>query len=158
MPWELSFGLSLKLKKLIFEIYIADRKVFRQSFFCSAVLTSQHYHWYAATRFALPRRVASWVNYSSRRTELSSEHFASDLSLLKADAPWCENRRCSDSNLWPMDPKASVLRTTPQRPKGSKYLVSSRRIQLKWYAPHCRILRQPLQTDILTDKQTTGEM
>jgi len=28
--------------------------VYSQSFFCSAVLTPQHYHWYAATRFALP--------------------------------------------------------------------------------------------------------
>jgi len=63
----------------------------------------------------LPRRVASWVNYSSWRTESSSEHLASDLSLLKADAPWCENTRCLDSNPWPMDPKASVLPTTPQR-------------------------------------------
>jgi len=49
-----------ELKKVNFEIYIADRKattcisVYRQSFFCSAVLTPQHYHWYAATRFALP--------------------------------------------------------------------------------------------------------
>jgi len=33
-----------------------------------------------------PRRVASWVNYSCRWTESSSEHFASNLSLLKADA------------------------------------------------------------------------
>jgi len=45
-------------KKLIFLIYIADRKaitcIYRQSFFCSAVLTPQNYHWYAATRFALP--------------------------------------------------------------------------------------------------------
>jgi len=44
--------------KVNFEIYIADRKatvpVYRQSFFCSAVLTPQHYHWYAASRFALP--------------------------------------------------------------------------------------------------------
>jgi len=63
----------------------------------------------------LPRRVASWVNYSSRRTESSSEHFASALSLLKADALWWENKRCSDSNPWPMDPTASVLPTTPQR-------------------------------------------
>jgi len=63
----------------------------------------------------LPRRVASCVNYSSRWTESSSEHFASDLSLLKADALWCENQRCSDSNPWPMDPKACVLPTTPQR-------------------------------------------
>jgi len=28
--------------------------VFRQNLFCSAVLTPQHYHCYAATRFALP--------------------------------------------------------------------------------------------------------
>jgi len=59
--------------------------------------------------------VASWVNYSSRRTESSSEHFDSDLSFLKADALWCENKQCSDSNPWPIDPKASVLPTTPQR-------------------------------------------
>jgi len=43
--------------KVNFEIYIADQKasipVYRRSFFCSAVLT-QHYHWYAATRFAFP--------------------------------------------------------------------------------------------------------
>jgi len=25
-----------------------------ESFFCSTVLTPQHYHWYAATRFAFP--------------------------------------------------------------------------------------------------------
>jgi len=29
--------------------------------------------------------------------------------MLKADAHWCENKRCSDSNPWPMDPKACVL-------------------------------------------------
>jgi len=66
-----------------------------------------------------PEGSYSWVNYSSRvsrRTESSSEHFASDLSLLKADELWCENKRCSDSNPWPMDTKASVLSTTPQRP------------------------------------------
>jgi len=56
------------------------------------------------------------TDYSSRRTESSSEHFASDLSLLKSDALWCENKRHSDSNPWPMDPKASVLPTTPQLP------------------------------------------
>jgi len=48
----------LKLIKVNFLIYIADRKatipVYRQSFFCSAVLTPQHYHWYAATRFTFP--------------------------------------------------------------------------------------------------------
>jgi len=62
-----------------------------------------------------PWRVASWVNYCSRQTESSSEHFANDLSLLKACTPWCENKRCSDSNPWPMDRKVSVLPTTPQR-------------------------------------------
>jgi len=46
----------VKKVKVDFEMYIADRKaipVYRQSFFCSAVLTRRHYHWYAATRFAL---------------------------------------------------------------------------------------------------------
>jgi len=51
------------VKKVNFEINIADRKasipVYRQSLSCSAELTPQHYHWYAATRFALTRRVAS---------------------------------------------------------------------------------------------------
>jgi len=28
---------------------------------------------------------------------------------------FCENKRCSDSNPWPIDPIASVLPTTPQR-------------------------------------------
>jgi len=42
------------------------------------------------------------INYSSRRTESSSEHVASDLSLLKAEAPWCENKRYTDSNPWPI--------------------------------------------------------
>jgi len=55
------------------------------------------------------------VNYSSQRTELSSEQFGSDPRLLKADALWCENKQCSVSNPRPMDPKASVLATTPQR-------------------------------------------
>jgi len=85
------------------------------SFFCSCVNSAALplVHCYSIRP---PRRVASWVNYSSRQTETSSEHFASDLSLLKADVPWCENKRCSGSNPWPMDPKASVLSTTPQRP------------------------------------------
>jgi len=49
-----------------------------------------------------PQRVASWVNYSSCLTKSSTEHFASDISLLKADTLWCDNKRCSKSNndLW----------------------------------------------------------
>jgi len=47
----------------------------------------------------LPLRVASWVNYSKQRTESPSERYSCYLSLLKADALWCENKRCSDSNL-----------------------------------------------------------
>jgi len=70
-----------------------------------------------------PRTVFSWVNYSSQRAELSSEHFDSDLSLLKADAIWCENKRCSDSNPWPMYPKVSVLTTTPLRLTGLTYIT-----------------------------------
>jgi len=68
----------------------------------------------------LPRRVASWVNYSSRRTESSNEHFVSHLSLLKADELWCESKRCSDWNPWPMDPKASA----PHCDRPSQYYVN----------------------------------
>jgi len=42
------------------------------------------------------QKFSSWVNYNNRRTESSSEHFASDLSLLKADELWYENKRCLD--------------------------------------------------------------
>jgi len=87
-----------------------------QSFFCSAVLTRSTTNGTLLLDSPFPEGIASWVNYSSPRTESSTEHFASDLSLLKADTPWCESKRCSDSNPWPMDPKASVLFTTPQRP------------------------------------------
>jgi len=90
--------------------------------------SDHNHHWraYQSTRYfsvALPlvrcypirphRRVASWVNYSSRWiTESSSEHFVRDLSWLKADALWCENKRCWESNPWPMDPKASEFKVT----------------------------------------------
>jgi len=64
----------------------------------------------------LPCTFPSWTQWT---VESSSEHFASDLSLLKADAlRWEQNRQCSDSNPWPMDPKVSVLPTTPQRLSG----------------------------------------
>jgi len=58
--------------------------------------------------------IASWVNYSRQRTESSSEHFASDLSLLKADAPWCDG--FEQITYGSEFPKASVLPTTPQHP------------------------------------------
>jgi len=81
----------------------ADATV-RQSFYCSAVLTPQHYHWYTLLLDSPSRRVASWSSklYSRQRTESSSEHYGSDLSLLKTDALWCENKRGSDSNPWPI--------------------------------------------------------
>jgi len=77
-------------------------------------LQASHFHlnvWYIAEH--------SFVAYRDslhKISESSSEHFASDLNFPKADTPWCENKRCSDSNLWPLDPKASVLPTIPQRP------------------------------------------
>jgi len=113
----------------VFEIYIADRKAtthIQIKLFllrCVNPAARPLVHCYL---IRLPRRVASWVNYSSRRTESSSEHFISDLSLLKADALWCENKRCSDSNPWPMDPKASVLPTTSQRLTSPQDLDPSR--------------------------------
>jgi len=52
----------------------------------------------------LPQTVASWVNYSRQRIESSREHYDSDLSLLKVDALWCENKQCLDSNPCPVVP------------------------------------------------------
>jgi len=49
---QLLGSINLKVKVYLIN-YIADRKnttLYRQSFFCSAVLTPLHYHWYAATR------------------------------------------------------------------------------------------------------------
>jgi len=54
---SLLYSLIKKVKKLILKFILRIGKllpVYRQSFFCSAVLTQQHYHWYAATRFAFP--------------------------------------------------------------------------------------------------------
>jgi len=79
----------------------------------------------------------SWVNYSSRRTESSSEYFVIDLSFLKADAPWCENKRCLDSNSWHIDPKASVLPTTPQCP--TLNLLTHLRYYFLIASPHMQI-------------------
>jgi len=95
-----------KLKIDNFEIYIADRKAttcIYAKLFMLCCINSAAVQLVRCYSFRPPRRVASWVNYNSRRTESSSEHFASDLRLLKADvlkadAQWCENRRCSDSN------------------------------------------------------------
>jgi len=48
--------ITLKLKLILKFIKRIGKllPVYRESFFCSAVLTPQHYHWYATTRFALP--------------------------------------------------------------------------------------------------------
>jgi len=79
------------------------------SLFCSVVLTPQHYHWYAATRFAFQWTTA--VNELDRPVSTSSVISA----CWQADALRCENKRCSDSNPSPMNPKANVLPITPQR-------------------------------------------
>jgi len=72
---------------------------------------------YINTYFAWRHRNHTcWVNYNSWPTKSSSENCASDLSLLKANALWCENKQCLDSNRWPIVPKVSVLPTTPWRP------------------------------------------
>jgi len=60
------------------------------------------------------------VNYSRQRNDSSSEHYASDLSLLKADAPYdVKISGARNRTLRPMDPKASVLTAKPQRPTTS---------------------------------------
>jgi len=88
--------------KVNFEIYIADRRAttscIKVKLFLLRCVNPEALPLVRCYSIRLPWRVASWVNYSSRLTESSSEHFASVLSLLKADALWCENKRCSDSN------------------------------------------------------------
>jgi len=79
---------SSQVKKVNFEIYIADRKITTCIYIGKAFLLR------CVNPAALPlvrcysirppRSVASCV--SSQRTETFSEHFASDLSLLKADS------------------------------------------------------------------------
>jgi len=128
-------------KKVNFEIYIADRKAttcISAKFFLLRCVNSAALPLVRCYSISPPRRVASWVNYSSRRTESFSEHFASDLGLLKADALWCENKRCSDSNPWPMDPKASVLPATPRRLTCLTMLATlrRRRIDIYCFLPH----------------------
>jgi hypothetical protein len=54
---QLNAIIAIFYVKVNFEICIADLKlklvpVQGQRFFCSAVLTPQHCHWYAATQFA----------------------------------------------------------------------------------------------------------
>jgi len=79
-------------------------KLKSQKLFCNLYSGSESYYLYIGRAFLLgcvkpaalplvrcysirpPRKVASRVNCSSRRNESSSEHFVSDLSLLKADA------------------------------------------------------------------------
>jgi len=93
-----------KVQKVNFEIYVADRKATTCiKLFLLRCVNLAALPLVRCYSICLPRRVASWVIYSSRRTESSSEHFASYLSLLKADAPWCENKRCLDSNPWHFD-------------------------------------------------------
>jgi len=90
--------------KVKFSIYIADHKAttyIYEKVFLLRCVNSAALQLVRCHSIRLPRRVASWVNYSRQRTESVSEHYASDLSLLKADA-LCENKRYSDSNPWPM--------------------------------------------------------
>jgi len=109
-----------KLKKDNFEIYIADQKattcIWAKLFLLRCVNPAELPLVGPTLQLdsPFPEGSHSWVKYSSRRTESSSalQHFASVFSLQKADAMWCENKRCSDSNPWPMDPKASVHYTT----------------------------------------------
>jgi len=102
VTWQCSFRFSvtlsraqimLKVQKLIYKFIKRIRKllpVYRQSFFLFRCVNPAALPLVRGYSIRLPHGVASWVNYRSRQTESSSEHFASDLSLLKADAEWCE--------------------------------------------------------------------
>jgi len=82
------------------------------------VLAAQHYHWYSATRFAFPRRVASRVNYSRKRTESSSEHYVSDLSFVNADAYGVKINSAIGlkPTIYGSESECATLPTIPQRP------------------------------------------
>jgi len=158
--------------KVNFEIYIAERKAttcIKAELFLLRCVYPAALPLIRCYSIRHPWRVASWVYYSSRRTDSSSEHFASDPRLLKTDAPWCENKRCSDSNPWPMDPKASVLLTTRQRP----HTVTSHRgadlnnipipvtqgevISLKWSIQLPKmILKSQIETAFLEKRNPNG--
>jgi len=87
--------------KVNFEINLADRKsttCLKAKLFLLRCVNPAALSLARCYSIRHPRRVASWVNYSSRQTVSYSEHFVSDQGLLKADALWCENKRCSDSN------------------------------------------------------------
>jgi len=66
--------------------------------------------------------------------------------LLKADALWCENKLCSDSNPWRMEPKASVLPTTPGI-QGSLHIkvLQGSLMTLRW-SPHIKVHASGLLT------------
>jgi len=56
------------------------------------------------TWFAFPNGIASWVTYSGKLTESSSEYYDSDLGLLKAVALWCEHNGTRIQTHEPMNP------------------------------------------------------
>jgi len=147
-------GLKLKVKKLILKLRnIADRRattgfrpytlqpVYRQSFFCSAVLTPQHYHWYAATRFTLPGGwLAEWT------TAVEEQNRPVSISPV-ISACWrlthCEVKiSAARIRTHDMDPKASVLTTTPVPQRlttcGSAGLIST--FSCTW--PHSSPLKE----------------
>jgi len=69
------------------------------------MLTLQHYHWDAATWFAFPGG-AKWTTAGHELSRVYSEHYDSDIRLLKADVLWFQPT---------IYPKSSVLPTAPQR-------------------------------------------
>jgi len=94
--------------------------IYGQSFVSSAALTRQHYHWYAASRFAFPEGSYSLVDYSRKQTESCSNWVVGTTPMISACwrlMQWdLKNSGGRDSNPRPVEPEASVQPTTPQRP------------------------------------------
>ena len=80
--------------KVNFQTYIADLKAtacYKQSFFCSAVLTPQHYHWYASAHS--PSFENSLLRWQQQATDLA------DTQCFELAEGWwliCENDRARD--------------------------------------------------------------
>ena len=89
-------------QRIYSKICLADLNACTEhSFFCSAVLTPQHYHWYAATRFASPGwQLAEWTTCGETATKcqqigVATGNISGFISISRHAAWGLEQARCS---------------------------------------------------------------
>jgi len=73
--------------------------VYRQDFLCSAVLTLQHYHWYAATRFeGNIQQATNWIVQSALRQSVCWRLMHYDVKIsgarIRTHELWIRKRMC----------------------------------------------------------------